>query len=97
MHHLRHAFVTGLAERGVHERVAQHLAGHADSRMTRDIYTHVTRTMFDGATEAIEAAAQDVLDRARGSRNGSRPTDEERRAMTTGGLQAANLRLRWWS
>jgi integrase len=67
IHHLRHAFVTALAERGVHERVAQHLVGHADSRMTRDIYTHVTRTMLDGATEAMEAAAQDVLDRARGS------------------------------
>ncbi len=76
IHHLRHAFVTALAERGVHERVAQHLAGHADSRMTCDSYTHVTRRMHDGATEAIEAAAQDVLDEARGSRNGSQPPDE---------------------
>ena len=39
IHHLRHAYVTMLAEQGVHERVAQQLAGHADARMTREIYT----------------------------------------------------------
>ena len=26
----------------MHERVAQYLLGHADSRVTKEIYTHVT-------------------------------------------------------
>lgn len=56
MHHLRHTFVTALAERGVPERATQHLAGHADSRMTRRIYTHVTDAMLEAAADAIEDA-----------------------------------------
>ena len=60
IHHMRHAYVTMLAEQGVHERVAQHLAGHVDSRMTRLVYTHVTRAMLEGATAAVERAAQDL-------------------------------------
>lgn len=60
IHHMRHAYVTMLAEQGVHERVAQQLAGHADSRITREVYTHVTDRMLDGAVDAIERAAQDL-------------------------------------
>ena len=52
-----------LAEEGAHERVAQQLAGHADSRTTRDLYTHVTGAMLAGAAEAIELSA-DSLHRA---------------------------------
>ena len=48
--------MTALAERGVPERAAQHLAGHADSRMTRRIYTHVTDAMLETAADAIEDA-----------------------------------------
>jgi hypothetical protein len=43
IHHLRHSFITTLAERGIHERSAQHLAGHEDSRMTRTS-TRTSRT-----------------------------------------------------
>lgn len=60
IHHMRHAWVTMLAEQGVHERVAQQLAGHADSRMTREVYTHVTGRMLDGAAEAIERVVGDL-------------------------------------
>ncbi len=60
IHHLRHAYVTMLAENGVHERVAQHLAGHADGRMTREVYTHVTQRMLEGATAVVERAALDL-------------------------------------
>jgi len=62
VHHMRHAFVTMLAERGVHERVAQQLAGHADSRITREVYTHVTEKMMEGAAEAIEQAMEALPD-----------------------------------
>jgi integrase len=64
IHHMRHAYVTMLAEEGVHERVAQQLAGHADSRTTRDIYTHVTGAMLAGAAEAIERSADSLYRRA---------------------------------
>jgi hypothetical protein len=53
---MRHAYVTMLAEQGVHERAAQQLAGHADAQMTREIYTHVTAPMFEAAANAIAQA-----------------------------------------
>jgi integrase len=60
IHHLRHTWITTLAEQGVHERTAQQLAGHADGRMTREIYTHVTDTMLREASDAIERLVADV-------------------------------------
>jgi hypothetical protein len=85
---MRHAYVTMLAERGVHERVAQQLAGHADARMTREIYTHVTAPMFDAAATAISQAVDGTFgssadangssgssDSAIGSKNGSKTAD----------------------
>lgn len=60
MHHLRHTWITTLAEQGVHERTAQQLAGHADGRMTREIYTHVTDVMLREAADAIERVVGDV-------------------------------------
>ncbi len=66
-HHLRHTYGTALAERGVHERVAQELLGHADSRTTREIYTHTTSRMLDTAVSAVVEA----LDEAFGSPIGS--------------------------
>ncbi len=87
IHHLRHAYVTMLAEQGVHERVAQQLAGHADARMTREIYTHVTAPMFEAAASAISHAVDGTFvssadangangssDPAIGSKNGSKAT-----------------------
>lgn len=73
MHHLRHTFVTALAERGVPERAAQHLAGHADSRMTRRIYTYVTDAMVEAAADAIEDATGALPGEGTGSQ---RPDDE---------------------
>jgi len=58
---MRHAYVTMLAEQGVHERVAQQLAGHADARMTRDIYTHVTGPMFEKAANTIARAVDNTF------------------------------------
>jgi integrase len=60
IHHLRHTWITTLAEQGVHERTAQQLAGHADGRMTREIYTQVTDTMLREASDAIERLVADV-------------------------------------
>jgi len=70
-HHLRHTYGTSLAERGVHERVTQELMGHADSRTTREIYTHTTTRMVDSALAAAAEALDEVLDAASGSPIGS--------------------------
>ncbi|MGH8897552.1 MAG: tyrosine-type recombinase/integrase [Egibacteraceae bacterium] len=70
-HHLRHTYGTSLAERGVHERVAQELMGHADSRTTREIYTHTTKRMMDAAISAAADALDEVLEAASGSPIGS--------------------------
>jgi site-specific recombinase XerD len=72
IHHLRHTYGTTLAESGVHERVAQQLLGHADSRTTREIYTHVRERMMDHAVQAISDAVDRVVGEASGSRIGSR-------------------------
>lgn len=46
---LRHTYCTDLQKAGVDVRVAQKLMGHADIRITANIYTHVD---IDSATEA---------------------------------------------
>lgn len=78
VHHMRHAWVTMLAECGVHERVTQQLAGHADGWMTREVYTHVTAPMFDATVAVIEQVMNDL----NGSKGGS---DDERRPGRDGG------------
>jgi hypothetical protein len=76
IHHLRHTYGTTLAESGVHERVAQQLLGHADSRTTREIYTYVSERMMDQAVQAISDAVDRVVGDASGSRSGSRDRPE---------------------
>ncbi len=85
IHHLRHTYGTTLAESGVHERVAQQLLGHADSRTTREIYTHVSERMMDQAVQAIADAVDRVVGDASGSRIGSR----DRPAPRDGGDEGA--------
>ena len=38
---LRHTFCTNLCRKGVDIRIAQHLMGHSDIRLTANIYTHI--------------------------------------------------------
>ncbi len=79
IHHVRHAYVTSLAEQGVHERVAQQLAGHADGRTAHDVYPHVTSTMAEGAAAAVERAVGALYTGrgATGSKNGSSASARE--------------------
>ncbi len=51
LHELRHSYLTALARAGVHPKVMQELAGHASSKITMDIYTHVN---MDGKRHAAE-------------------------------------------
>lgn len=78
IHHLRHTYGTTLAESGVHERVAQQLLGHADSRTTREIYTHVSERMMGEAVQAISDAVDSVIGNTNGSSSGSRDRSELR-------------------
>ena len=42
-HDLRHTFATALYDAGVPVKAAQYFLGHADVRMTMDLYTHLSR------------------------------------------------------
>ena len=44
---------------GVHPKVMQELAGHANSQITMDIYTHVDMTGKRAAAEALQAYFED--------------------------------------
>lgn len=53
-HHLRHLCATLLLMEGVAPKVAQAILGHATSRMTMDIYTHLNQELLDDAAEAMD-------------------------------------------
>ncbi len=57
LHELRHSYLTQLARAGVHPKVMQELAGHANSAITMDIYTH---TDMGAKFEAAEALKQSL-------------------------------------
>lgn len=59
LHELRHSYLSMLAEEGVHPKVMQELAGHASSKTTMDIYTHVNMDIKRAAAEV----AADVFSR----------------------------------
>ena len=64
-------------ERGA-RAVTQQLAGHADSRVTREVYTHVTGSMLDGRHRGLERAAEELYGQAptAWSRAGSQSTEK---------------------
>jgi len=56
---------------------AQELMGHADSRTTREVYTHTPDRMVDAAIVAAANALDQVLDQAIGSPNGSQDSEDD--------------------
>ena len=54
IHDLRHAYLTALAEEGVHPRVMQALAGHSSPLVTLKIYAHAN---LDQKRDAVEKVA----------------------------------------
>ena len=56
LHELRHSYLTSLARAGVHPKVMQELAGHANSAITMEIYTHTDMNEKFAAAEAWEKA-----------------------------------------
>lgn len=53
-HDLRHSYCTMLYEAGVDVKTAQKWMGHADEKMTREIYTHLSEKMENTARKALE-------------------------------------------
>lgn len=63
LHELRHSYLSMLALQGVHPRVMQEIAGHANFSTTMNIYAHVN---IDAKREAALASAN-VLDNEKGN------------------------------
>ena len=58
LHELRHTYLTQLARAGVHPKVMQALAGHANSAITMEIYTHADMDGKRQAAEQLRASMQ---------------------------------------
>ena len=56
LYDLRHTHATLLLAEGVHPKVAAERLGHATTRMTLDVYSHVLPGMQEGAAKVIERA-----------------------------------------
>ena len=56
-HDLRHTAATLMLGGGVHPKVASEMLGHADVRITMDLYQHVTPTMQREAVAVLDAVA----------------------------------------
>ena len=52
-HALRHQFISGLAEAGVHPKAAQQLARHSTISLTMDRYTHLFRADLSQAIDSL--------------------------------------------
>lgn len=57
-HDLRHTFATIALSHNVHTKVVQEILGHASSRTTLDVYSHVIPTMQEQSLEILEKAFQ---------------------------------------
>lgn len=55
-HSLRHTCATFMMEEGIPSKVVAEVLGHSSTRITDDIYSHVTPRLIDGATSALERA-----------------------------------------
>lgn len=58
-HELRHSYLTALARTGVHSKVMQAMAGHANCAITMDICTHTDMTAKRDAAEALARTMED--------------------------------------
>lgn len=59
LHELRHSYLTALARAGVHPKVMQALAGHANCAITMDIYTYTDMTAKRDTAEALKRSMED--------------------------------------
>lgn len=50
---LRHTYATSLYKVGIDLKTAQYLLGHADIKMTAEIYTHIQQSQLTSAATKI--------------------------------------------
>lgn len=55
-HSMRHATATILLEEGVPMRVVSELLGHSSTRITEDVYSHVTARLAEESAKALDRA-----------------------------------------
>lgn len=60
LHSYRHTFATMLVEEGLNPKVVQSQLGHTSVNTTLGIYTHVTRTLRDSVSVALERVYQEM-------------------------------------
>ncbi|WP_300268293.1 site-specific integrase [Microbacterium sp.] len=60
-HHLRHLCATLLLKQGVSPRIAQRILGHASSRVTLEVYQHVTEELLEGTMQDVDDALGKLL------------------------------------
>lgn len=56
-HQLRHGYATMLFEAGISERDAMDLLGHADIKLTQNVYTHIRKTRKEDTTAKLNEMA----------------------------------------
>jgi integrase len=54
-HDLRHSAATLLLQEGIHPKIVSEMLGHTRISTTLDLYSHVTPTMQQQATDAMES------------------------------------------
>lgn len=60
-HQLRHAYATMLFEAGINEKDAQELMGHTTIQLTRDIYTHISKTRKQYTANQLNSFISDMM------------------------------------
>jgi integrase len=74
-HGLRHVAMSTLVDENVHPRVMQSRAGHASSKLTMELYAHVTDSPDRDAANALDARFRAALRDPNGHVAGTTPDD----------------------
>ncbi len=88
VHTLRHSAATAMLDAGVHLKAVSELLGHADIRVTAEVYGHTS--------DEVARAAMDRLSAADGVAVGSSPRPDER-GQPWCPENASDLRCCWWA
>jgi integrase len=72
-HALRHVAMSALVDENVHPRVMQGRAGHASSRLTMELYAHVSEGADQDAALALENRFRPALSDGNGHAAGTEP------------------------
>ena len=82
-HTLRHTAATEMLRQGLHPKVVADRLGHASTRMTLDVYSHVMPALESDAAAKVDFALREAFGQQSGQQT-------ESLALASGGLDAAN-------